>query len=225
MAAPAWMPLYVADYLADTGHLSTVEHGAYMLLIMHYWQNGGIPDEDPKLARICRLSVKEWLNIKETLADLFSSDWTHKRIDEEIAKTSETMDKRSTAGRTAGLASAAARRRNVQRTLNDAPNDDATIVERSSTPPARGLPSPPPSVPNGTAPADPETELFRRGRDVLGKDAGGMVAKLLKAKGGRIHEARSAIEMASGKSDPREYVGAIIRGVANPTEGVVKVGL
>lgn len=88
-------------------------------------------------------------------------------------------------------------------------------------------------VPTGTAPAhvsrtvspDPETDLFRRGREVLGKEAGGLIAKLLKAKGGRINEARSAIEMASGKSDPREYVGAIIRGVANPTEGVVKVGL
>lgn len=81
------------------------------------------------------------------------------------------------------------------------------------------------SVPKGTASTDPETDLFRRGRDVLGKDAGGLIAKLLKAKGGKVHEARSALEMASGKSDPREYVGAVIRGVPNPTEGVVKVAL
>lgn len=87
MTAPAWMPLYVADYLGDTGHLSTVEHGAYMLLIMHYWQNGGLPTEDPKLARICRLSLKEWQKIKDTLSDLFDDNWTHKRVNEELAKT------------------------------------------------------------------------------------------------------------------------------------------
>jgi hypothetical protein len=59
---------------------------------------------------------------------------------------------------------------------------------------------------------DPERELFRRGKEILGKDAGGLIAKLLKAKDGKIALARAAIEMASTKSDPREYIGAIIRG-------------
>jgi hypothetical protein len=57
-----------------------------------------------------------------------------------------------------------------------------------------------------------ETELFRRGRTILGKEAGGLVAKLLRAKGGNIALARSAIETASTKAEPREYLGAIIRG-------------
>jgi hypothetical protein len=59
---------------------------------------------------------------------------------------------------------------------------------------------------------DPEVELFRRGREVLGKQAGGLVSKLLTAKQKNIALARAAIEQASTKSDPREYVGRIISG-------------
>src|SRR3546814_8122762 len=80
------MPLYVADYLADTGHLSTVEHGAYLLLIMHYWQSGGLPDDDKKLARITRLSPREWAGVRETVAEFFAADWRHGRIDMEMAR-------------------------------------------------------------------------------------------------------------------------------------------
>ena len=67
-----------------------------------------------------------------------------------------------------------------------------------------------------TVPAPPpptaDTELFRRGKEVLGNNAGGLIKQLLKAKDGSIPLARAAIEMASTKHDPREYVGAIIRG-------------
>src|SRR4051794_27031196 len=35
-----WMAFYPADYLGDTGHLSTTEHGAYALLIFNYWMRG-----------------------------------------------------------------------------------------------------------------------------------------------------------------------------------------
>jgi hypothetical protein len=71
-------------------------------------------------------------------------------------------------------------------------------------------PSPPPAPP--TEPPTPDAELFRRGKQVLGKNAGGLIAELLRAKAGSIPLARSAIEMASTKHDPREYIGAIIRG-------------
>jgi uncharacterized protein YdaU (DUF1376 family) len=115
-----WMPLYIADYLADTAHLSTTEHGAYLLLIMAYWRNGGLPCQDAQLARIARLSLKEWLSIRDTIASFFGAGWSsHKRIDAEMTKTDEARNKRSTAGRTAGLASAASRQRKAKRSGND----------------------------------------------------------------------------------------------------------
>jgi hypothetical protein len=61
------------------------------------------------------------------------------------------------------------------------------------------------------ASAAPEVELFRRGREVLGKDAGGLINKLLAAKQKNIALARAAIEQASTKDKPREYIGAVIR--------------
>lgn len=81
-----WMPLYVADYLADTGHLSAAEHGAYLLLIMHYWVNGGLPAEDRKLARIARMSPRKWARVRSTIAGFFGPGWFHERIDIELRR-------------------------------------------------------------------------------------------------------------------------------------------
>lgn len=105
MARP-WMPLYVADYLADTNHLSTVEHGAYMLLIMHYWQRGSLPKEDARLASIARASLEQWHSIKATLVELFDENWTHKRIEDELVKAKKAHEKRVLAGKMGGKAKA-----------------------------------------------------------------------------------------------------------------------
>lgn len=67
----AWMPLYVADYLADTGHLSTVEHGAYMLLIMHQHRFGDLPEDDEKWRRVARMSSLDWAFSRDTIKALF----------------------------------------------------------------------------------------------------------------------------------------------------------
>lgn len=68
-----------------------------------------------------------------------------------------------------------------------------------------------------TAPADLEKDLFARGKQVAGQGAGGLIAKLLKAKGGNVALARAAIELAATKQNPREYLGAVIAG-GQPSE-------
>ena len=56
-----------------------------------------------------------------------------------------------------------------------------------------------------------EPELFRRGKEIFGPSGGGLTAKLLKAKGGKIALARAALEIAATKENPREYIGAAIK--------------
>jgi uncharacterized protein YdaU (DUF1376 family) len=89
MAVP-YMPLYVADYQADTSHLTTVEHGAYLLLIMCYWQRREkLPDDDRKLARIAGVGPREWARIRPTISEFFQIDrsgWFHSRIQAELDK-------------------------------------------------------------------------------------------------------------------------------------------
>ncbi len=60
--------------------------------------------------------------------------------------------------------------------------------------------------------AELEKLYFDRGKEVLGTGSGGLLAKLLSSKKKSVALARAAIEMASTKSNPREYIGAIIRG-------------
>jgi uncharacterized protein YdaU (DUF1376 family) len=87
------MPLYVADYLADTAHLSCEESGAYLALIMHYWRAGSLPQEDDRLARIVKLDLERWLCVRIPVAMLFQDCWRHKRIDAELSRAAEKSGK------------------------------------------------------------------------------------------------------------------------------------
>lgn len=103
-ATKHYMPLNIGDYLADTAHLVAAEHGAYLLLIMHYWRTGGLPDDDGQLARITRCSAREWAKIRPIIAAFFLDGWRHKRIDAEIEKAEQAYERRAKAGQRGGKA-------------------------------------------------------------------------------------------------------------------------
>lgn len=103
------MPLYVGDYLADTMHLEAAEHGAYLLLIMHYWRNGPLPTDDAALAAIARMPRQKWRgHTRQIVLEFFvehEGRLHHKRVDRERDKVGLISEKR----REAGLAGASAR--------------------------------------------------------------------------------------------------------------------
>jgi uncharacterized protein YdaU (DUF1376 family) len=105
----AWMPLYVGDYLRDTRDLNTLQHGAYLLLIMHYWQHDALPTDDARLAAIAGLSIAQWRRIREPVQAKFGEGWKHKRIEAELAKLDRAVMQRRLAGRNGGIKSGIAR--------------------------------------------------------------------------------------------------------------------
>lgn len=104
MAQPLpYMQFYFADYDADTPHLSTLEHGAYFLLIKAYWKGKrALPDNDRRLAIVAGLSLAEWQEIRPDIAPFFTiADglWRHKRIEEELRRVSDRTEQARSAGR------------------------------------------------------------------------------------------------------------------------------
>lgn len=55
-------PLWVDAFQRDTQHLSADEVGAYMLILMAMWtrESCDLPDDDHRLARIARVSLRLW---------------------------------------------------------------------------------------------------------------------------------------------------------------------
>jgi uncharacterized phage protein (TIGR02220 family) len=88
MATTPYFKFFIGDYLADTTHLSTEEHGAYLLLILAYYRNGGpLPNDERRLSNIIKSSLKGFRRMRLTLSQFFTiteTFWKHKRIDSEL---------------------------------------------------------------------------------------------------------------------------------------------
>lgn len=132
MSARPWMPLYVGDYLRDTRRLNAAEHGAYLLLIMEYWQAGHLPDDDVLLARIGCMSDREWKRAKPIIGPFFDEGWRHKRIDWEIEKANAKSAKRAEAGKRGGKTTANAKQL-LQQTAQQNGSKKAANGQASST--------------------------------------------------------------------------------------------
>lgn len=122
------MPFQTGEFLAETAHLTTLQVGAYTLLLIHYWHKRGLPADDKLLARIARLRLDRWNEIRTALQPFFKiteMGWTNDALDAELAKRDLISAKRATAG----MQRSEIHRRVKFRTENDASTDRSHLVK------------------------------------------------------------------------------------------------
>ena len=102
-----YMPFWVDDYQRDTRHLSTEEHGAYLLLLMAAWDapTCSLSDDDEMLARTARVSIERWATMKRIVMAFWTLDgrskrWVQKRLKKERRLAADRKAKASDAAAT-----------------------------------------------------------------------------------------------------------------------------
>lgn len=78
--------------------------GALLLLKMHLWRIGPIPDDDNALARITCTTPAEWRKLRKSIEPLFSvayGEWQRADWNDELLAAYEAVNKASRAGKRA----------------------------------------------------------------------------------------------------------------------------
>lgn len=177
------LPLFTDAYLGDTTHLSTFEHGAYLLLLIVSWRSPAcrVADDDILLARYTRMTRDKWRKVRPILEPFFSiSDgfWHQARLQDELQHLQSQKEARSKAGH-AGNEAKALKRNNrsaangIRSRTQDARNSDA--------------PTPTPSIPLGKEPnGDSDTEFWDAAKAFLlpeRKNPGSLIGKWIRDHG------------------------------------------
>lgn len=102
------MLLWTDAYMADTSHLTTFEHGAYLLILIAMWRAGGhLPNDDIRLARSARMTPGKWAKIAPTIRQFLTVNGdtvTQKRLMVEISNARCRKTQIAFAGHLGGIA-------------------------------------------------------------------------------------------------------------------------
>lgn len=154
------MPMYWDAYLADTTHLTTEEHGAYMLLLAAMWRrNGWVPDDDRDNARILGLTIGKWRKIKVRLSGFLmfrEGEISQKKLLETWENTQEKIEKNRTNGAKGGRPKSSKNKHlgKANGSISDNPNESKPEPE----PEPYKLEEPKGSLPEVTSGAPPSAQ-------------------------------------------------------------------
>jgi hypothetical protein len=166
-----------------------------------------------------RTTPQQWRKLRPRLAEFFEitgGQWRHKRIDAEIAKFADKSAKaqRAASKRHASGGASDGANGHADAGANAGADAQRTHSGRSATTDNRlQISESNSSAPNGAAHpgGDPDADLYQRARQVIGsKHAGAVVSKLKTHFGGSIPRARAAVEQASEKARPKDWLMGIV---------------
>lgn len=215
------LQLWTDAYLGDTTHLTTIEHGAYFLLLVTAWRTREcrLPDDDRLLARYARCSPAQWRRLRPILAPFFKIEngfWTQGRLTDEAVAVRQRQEKAATAGRASALKRKGRHSTGVEAELPLSGNGSST-QEQPYHSHSQVVPLDKES--NGAS-VDPEKVLFDSGTAYLGScGVGEAKARPLLGKWKRDHGAGQVIEALSkskreGAIEPISFIEGCLRAAA-----------
>ncbi len=132
--------LYIGDYQRDTAHLSVTEHGAYMLMLQHYYATEKPLPAGKALHRMLRAQEKPEREAIDAVVAQFWHETEHglinERADVEITKASAQADTNKAIAQAREAKRKASREGNEQstnRATNDQPNQTPDTRHQTQT--------------------------------------------------------------------------------------------
>lgn len=125
---------YLDDYLVDTPHLSTLEHGAYLLILFNYWRRQK-PLPEIQLASIAMMSAEDFASIRDKLAEFFDvrdGVWHHKRVESELQRVKEEAIRNRRAGKKSAKVRREKAQLNARSTLDEQTSNTVSTSIRSN---------------------------------------------------------------------------------------------
>ena len=228
---------YPRDWISGTRELSDRARGAYIDLLCRMYDLGAPLDNDER--ELCRfLGYRDHRQLRPVLAELLrkgkliqvDGKLSNARAMREIGAAADRITTGKKGGRPRNRLAPPPAKAEDEIGTRTAPAGDHEAstsrshegcIEQNQSPSAYPSPSPSPSpkIPpteGAAAPLDPEKPIFDFGKSLLGKSSGGQVKNLIRHHGGDLAATLHTLNIAAGKSDPREYVGAILRGIRQP---------
>jgi len=213
---------HLGDYARDTTHLTALEHGVYRLLLDRYYtREEGIPEEQAYRVALARTD-DERAAVDAILGEYFKlvdGLWINNKAEEEIKKARSRINAATENGKRGGRP-----KKNPDESKSKAKitqpfqsgSENKTQLKAHQTPITIHQERKDADESALPLSEQPDAELYRRGREVLGANASGLVTRAKKQLG--IPRALALVISSSDRDDPKAFFAAAVRNAERPPE-------